>query len=221
MIDVRFTDQAASGVGDIICNDKVEVMASLSVKDLLMTSSEEEEILTCHWVVECGFSELVVEGDNKITTSSMRSKKCLLSWLWHIFHDVICFLNDLRWSEVHYAKRSANSVTHSLVKYAKYVLSDVIWLEDSPSPAVEALYTNSISIQWILRMVSFSKKKKKSLPFKLLFLTVITYPKRLIVKVKKNKNLSPPKDQTREWSATKNFPLNWQKPNNNNNNNNS
>ena len=47
MIDVRFTDQVASGVGDIICNDKVEVMASLSVKDLLMTSSEEEEILTC------------------------------------------------------------------------------------------------------------------------------------------------------------------------------
>ena len=161
MIDVRFTDQAASGVCDIICNDRVEVVTSLSVKDLLMISSEEEEILTCRWVVECGFSELVVEGDNKITTSSMRSKKCLLSWLWHIFHDVICFLNDLRWSEVHYAKRSANSVTHSLVKYAKNVLSDVIWLEDSPWPAVEALYTNSISIQWILRMVSFSQKKKK------------------------------------------------------------
>ena len=48
MIDVRFTDQAASGVGDIICNDRVEVMTSLSVKDLLMISSEEEEILTCH-----------------------------------------------------------------------------------------------------------------------------------------------------------------------------
>lgn len=36
-------------------------------------------------------------------------------------------------------------------------------------------------------MVSFSfkKKKKKSLPFKLLFLTVITYLKRLSAKVKK------------------------------------
>ena len=62
---MRFTDQVALGVGDIICNDRGEVMASLSTKDLPVTSSEEEEILTCCYAVECRFSELVVEGDNK------------------------------------------------------------------------------------------------------------------------------------------------------------
>ena len=49
-------------------------------------------------------------------------------------------------------------------------MSDVIWIEDSPhapppSPlppfAVEALYLDSISIQWILRIVSFKKIKNK------------------------------------------------------------
>ena len=34
---------------------------------------------------------------------------------------------------------SANFVAHSLAKYARYVDDELIWLEDSPPPAMEAL----------------------------------------------------------------------------------
>ena len=43
-------------------------------------------------------------------------------------------------------KRSANTVAHVLVRYAKDLLEDIVWIKDSPPPAVEALYFDSTSI---------------------------------------------------------------------------
>ena len=74
-------------------------MASLSAKRPPVTSSEEVEILACRQAIECaiecGFSELVVEGDNKTVMHSLRLKKFSPSWFGHIFQDMICLLNDL------------------------------------------------------------------------------------------------------------------------------
>ena len=42
--------------------------------------------------------------------------------------------------------RKANSVAQSLARYAKDILDDVIWLEDSPSLALESSYHDSLSI---------------------------------------------------------------------------
>ncbi|XP_075633692.1 uncharacterized protein LOC142606188 [Castanea sativa] len=138
------------GIGAIIRNDKGEVMAALSVKGPPMTCSEEAEILACHraveFVVECGFIELVLEGDNQALMNALSSRKGLMSWLGHILQDVICMLNGLRWLQVLFAKRSANTVAHALARYAKDLLEDVVWLEDSPPLVVEALYCDSISI---------------------------------------------------------------------------
>ena len=39
-----------------------------------------------------------------------------------------------------HVKRGANSVVHSLARFAKNVVDDMYWLEDSPSPALDALY---------------------------------------------------------------------------------
>ena len=43
-------------------------------------------------------------------------------------------------------KRSANLVAHSLAHNAENISDDVIWLEDSPPPALDALYHDSLSI---------------------------------------------------------------------------
>ena len=90
--------------------------------------------------------------------------KGLSTQLGHILQDVVSLLNGFQWSKVQYGKRSANTVAHALAKYAKDVSNEVVWIEDSLPLAVEALYYDSISIQWILRIVSFKiqKKKKKS-----------------------------------------------------------
>lgn len=40
-------------------------------------------------------------------------------------------------------KRIANTVAHSLARYARNIADETVWLEDSPPPALEALYFDS------------------------------------------------------------------------------
>lgn len=145
-----FKEVDATGMGAIIRNENGEVMASLSVKGPPVTYSEEAEILACRRTVEfamdCGFLELVVEGDNQLVMDALRLEKSLLSRVGHIFQDVLCLLKGLRWSQVQFTRRSANTGAHALARHAKNVSHEVIWMEDSPPPAVEALYFDSISI---------------------------------------------------------------------------
>ena len=125
-------------------------MASLSAKGPPMTCSEEAEILACHCTVEfameCGFSELVVEGDNQLVMDALKLEKSLSSRVGHILQDVSCLLKGLRWSQVQFIRRSANTVAHTLVRHAKNVSHEIIWMVESPPPAVEALYVDSTFI---------------------------------------------------------------------------
>ena len=73
-----------------------------------------------------------------------------------------CLLNGLRWVELKCVKRSANLVAHLLARYAREVSDEVIWLEHSPPLAMEALYLNSISIQWMKVWILFHKEKKNT-----------------------------------------------------------
>ena len=41
---------------------------------------------------------------------------------------------------------TANEVAHSLARFARHLREDIVWLEDSPPPTLEALYLDSISI---------------------------------------------------------------------------
>ena len=40
-------------------------------------------------------------------------------------------------------KRTANSAAHALAKYARQVDDEVVWLEESPPPILEALYLDN------------------------------------------------------------------------------
>ena len=145
-----FKEVDASGFGAIIWNERGEVMAAFSGKGPSAACSEEVEILACRraaeFALECGFREMVVEGDNQSVMSALERKSYLSSRVGHILQDVLCLLNDFRWSQVQFAIRSANTVAHLLARHAKSESHDVIWLEESPLPVVQALYLNSISI---------------------------------------------------------------------------
>ena len=145
-----FKEEDASGFGAIIRNERGEVMVALSGKGPLAACSEEAEVLACRraveFALECGFRELVVEGDNHSVMAALERKSCLLSRVGHILQDILCMVNDFSWSQFQFAKRSANTVAHLLARHAKNVTHDVIWLEDSPPPVVQALYLDSISI---------------------------------------------------------------------------
>ena len=88
-----------------------------------------------------------MEGDNQSVMSALELKRSLSSRIGHIIQDVLCLLHRFRWSPVQFVKRSANAVAHLLARHAKSLVHDVIWLEESPPPVVQALYFDSISIE--------------------------------------------------------------------------
>ena len=83
-----FKDEDASGFGAIIRNDRGEVMAALSSRGPLVSCSEEAEILACRraveFALECGFREMVVEGDNQSVMTALERKRSLSSRVGHI-----------------------------------------------------------------------------------------------------------------------------------------
>ena len=94
-----FADLDASGVGVVVHNDKREVMASLPTKGPLVQDSEEVKALACQrameFVVEAGFSEVILEGDNVIVMKSLISLKPNRSRLGDIYKDIQCILTGL------------------------------------------------------------------------------------------------------------------------------
>ncbi|KAL0014321.1 hypothetical protein SO802_001390 [Lithocarpus litseifolius] len=112
-------------------------MASLSAKGPPVTCSEEAEILACRrtvvFAMECGFSEVVVEGDNQSVMSALALRKSLSSRVGRIIQDVLCVLNCLHWSQVQCTRMSANTAAHALARYAQYVT--LVYLDGGvPSP---------------------------------------------------------------------------------------
>ena len=78
--------------------------------------------------------------------NAIMSRKADLSRLGHVFEDIQVLISRLNWAQVEWVNQKANSVAQSLARYAKDLLDDVIWLEDSPSLALESSYHDSSSI---------------------------------------------------------------------------
>ena len=143
-----FSELNGSGVGVIIRNCKGEVMAAMTAKGPPVGGSEEAEILACRraleFAIDAGFTDLIVEGDNAAVMSSLSSSGADLSRLGHIIQDIQCLANEIRWVCFSHVKRGANSVAHVLARHAKNVTEEIVWLEDTPPPASEALYYDSL-----------------------------------------------------------------------------
>ena len=63
-----------------------------------------------------------------------------LSRLGHLYVDSHCLVSGLQSVCFTCVHCDANSVAHSLARHARNVDEDIAWLEDSPPPALEALY---------------------------------------------------------------------------------
>lgn len=50
---------------------------------------------------------------------------------------------NLQTFSVSCVKRSANSVAHALARYARQLDDEVVWLEESPPPILEALFLDN------------------------------------------------------------------------------
>ena len=146
---VVFMDTKSSGFGVVIRNSMGEVMAVLSAKCPPVANSEEAEILACRkaleFAVEAGFQDVVVEGDNATVMNGLTAVKPVNSWLGYIYEDAHCLAMRFRSVSASCVRRSANGVAHSLAKFARQLSEDYVWLEEQPTPAIEALYADSFA----------------------------------------------------------------------------
>ena len=138
----------SSGIGAVIQNDAGEVMAALSAKGVAVNDNEEAEAMAyrkaMEFAIDAGFSELVVEGDNSVVMSSVSSIYQDWSHLGVIYDDIRHLAAGLRFVSFNCIRRSANSVAHSLARYANVLDEEVVWLEEPPPPAIDALYFDSV-----------------------------------------------------------------------------
>ena len=133
-----------SGVGAVIRNAAGKVMAALSARGEAEADSEEAEVRACRkaleFAIDAGFSKLMVEGDNSLVMSTISSNKPNWSHLGVIYDDIGFLAAGLSYVSFSCIQRNANSVAHLLARYANGLVEEVVWLEESPPPALDALY---------------------------------------------------------------------------------
>ena len=113
-----------------------------------VSSSEEAELLACRKAVEFAtdarFSELVIEGDNSNVMKALSSSSANQSLLGNVVDDVCHLVCGMHWVNFSCIRRGGNRVVHALAQHARNIFEDVFWMEDSPPPALNALYHDSL-----------------------------------------------------------------------------
>ena len=87
--------------------------------------------------------DVVLEGDSLNMMRAISTGNANRSRLGHSYEDIHCLATGFRICYVSSVKRSANGVAHALAHFAKNVEDELVWLEESPPPALEALYFDS------------------------------------------------------------------------------
>ena len=139
-------------------------MATLAAKGPPVHDSEEAKVLPCRkaleFIVDASFAKMVLEGDNITVMRNLEASRDTLSRLGHLYGDVQCLMSGLHVGPVSCVSRTANSVAHSLAKFARGIEDECIWLEESPHQC----WTLCILIPYNeISMISLSKKKHQHL----------------------------------------------------------
>ncbi|XP_075645801.1 uncharacterized protein LOC142616956 [Castanea sativa] len=139
-----FSEVNRTGVGAIIHNYKSEVMAAMSARGPAVHGSEKGELLACRkaieFAIDAGFSRLVIEGDNVNVIKAISSQAANISLLGNVVEDIKHLIRGLQWMSTSHIRQSGNKVAHVLAQYARIIVEDLYWIEDSPPPVIEQLY---------------------------------------------------------------------------------
>ena len=125
-------------------------MVAMLAKEPPVTTSDEAEALACRkaleFSIDAGFLELIIEGDNAHVMKNVGSSLPNRSSLGIIIDDVKCLMNGMQNVYVNSIRREGNMVAHGLARFAKNVLEDMYWLEDSPPSTVDELYFDIMNL---------------------------------------------------------------------------
>ena len=122
-------------------------MAAMSARGPAVHSSEEGELLACtkavEFVVDTGFSRLVLEGDNVNLIKAISSQEANISLLGNVVEDIKHLIKGLQWVSISHIRRSGYKVAHVLVQHARTIIEDLYWIKDYLPPVIEQLYQDA------------------------------------------------------------------------------
>ena len=112
----------------------------------------QKKIATCffacrralEFAVDAGFTRLMIEGDNTNVMQVISSDVADYSFLGNVVDDICHLMSGLRWAATSTIRRGGNKVAHVLAQHTRNLEYDLYWLEDSPPPALEVLYQDSL-----------------------------------------------------------------------------
>ena len=119
-------------------------MAAMFAAGLSTENNEEAKLLACRksleFTVDAGFTSLIIEGDNVNVIQAISSSLPNHSLLDYVVDDIRNLIHELHWAMPNQIRRGGNIVAHVLAQYARNLDEDLCWLEDTPPPALAALY---------------------------------------------------------------------------------
>ena len=103
----------------------------MTAKGPSVSDSEEAEVLACRkaleFAVDASFVELIMEGDNATVMQTIACSQATLSRLGHLYGDIQCISSGLRVVSISCVCHSANSMAHSLAKFARGIVDEIVW----------------------------------------------------------------------------------------------
>ena len=126
-------------------------MAAMAACGLAIHTSEEAEYLAfrraLEFAMDAGFYGLNIEDDNSNVTHAISSSAENNSLFGNVVDDIRHLIRGLHWFAICCIRRGGNRVAHVLAQHARFTLDeDLYWMEDSPPPAMDALYHDLLSI---------------------------------------------------------------------------
>jgi len=98
------------------------------------------------WKIIFSLKNVTLEGDNISVMNSISSAGINRARLGFAYDDIRCMGRGIRTFHANHMRRTANTVAHSLAKYAGLIEGEMVWLEEDPPPAKDALYFGSCHI---------------------------------------------------------------------------
>ena len=112
-----FLDSGRSGYGAIIWNEKGEAMAAMTASGPKVCTSDEAKLLAwrraIEFVVDVGFSRIIIEGDNINIIRAISSLVENTSLFGNVVDDIRHFMQGLQWFSVCCIRRGGNRVAHA------------------------------------------------------------------------------------------------------------
>ena len=138
-----FKEKGEAGIGVVVRDSHGMVIASLTEKIQLPSSSDEVEALAAvramTLAMDLNLPSFIVKGDSEVVISALRKEEESFSSFGHLISSIKHYLHSCFCISFSHTRRSGNSVAHSLAKFAKYIVDLSVWMEDVPPQVNDVL----------------------------------------------------------------------------------